>query len=92
MPLTFQEITHTLGADVASGSSFTVAYPSGTEAADYQGFTGHQLVTRSSVRTLFSDRDEFSVTFGGSDITITINTSDALSEGEIVTLRIGDGT
>ncbi|KHQ51088.1 hypothetical protein [Mameliella alba] len=70
-----------------SGGSFTVSYPTGREAADYQGGTEHILLGQS-FRQLKAEYNEFSLTFGASNITVTMNTNVTGPAGETVTLML----
>jgi hypothetical protein len=84
----------TLSAATGSGGTFTVSYPGNKSAEDYLGGTDHQLISQSS-RILYAEKDEFTLAFGASNITVTMNTNIAMGLGETIYLHIdrseGDG-
>lgn len=66
----------TLATDLPTGSSFTLAYPAGTDQTYWQALQG--IDTRHIIRgvgdALLAEEGDFDVTFGAAEITIT-NTS-----------------
>ena len=77
----------TLSADSGFGSTFTANYPAGRTAKDYLGATDHQIQTQSYA-TLFATAGDFSVAFGASNMTVTVLTGVALTNGTIVYLNL----
>ena len=65
----FKVITGTLSADVANAGTFTVGYPTGTNAATFQNGFNHKLVIAQNVEMVAPQ--QFSLTFGASTITVT---------------------
>ena len=66
-------VTTTLGATVGLGGSFTISYPTGRTAEDYFGATDHEIHSQAYA-SLFAKNGDFTVTFGASNITVTIAT------------------
>ncbi len=80
-------VTKTLSAAVASGGSFTVAYPEGRTPEDFSGGTDHQIITNTYM-PVFAARGEFSIAFGDSQMTVTINKNLSLANGTVVYLHL----
>ena len=79
--------TKTLSGAVGAGGTFTVNYPSGKAANDYRGGDDH-IITSASFPTLFAKSNDFSLTFGGSNITVTLNTGMAMASGTALVLNL----
>lgn len=65
----FKVLQGTLAADVANAGTFTVGYPSGTDASTFQNGHAHQFVLGQN--DVLSAPDSFTVAFGASVATIT---------------------
>ena len=87
----FETITHTMAATVATGGTFTVAYPEGRAADDYVGGT-QSWITSQSKNPMYQSENAFDLTFGSANITVTLNRG-SLTNGELVYLHVdvGDG-
>lgn len=83
----FDAIQAVLSAVTGLGASFTVPYPVNRSADDYLGGVAHELHTLS-YRSLFAADGDFAVTFGPSNITVTITTGLSLVEGTRVFLNL----
>lgn len=83
--MSFDTISHTLTAAVASGGTFTVSYPAGRDAGDYQGAVGHVLIAN---QTVFNSPDSFTLSFGASNITVTYNGATTLADDLPVRLQL----
>jgi hypothetical protein len=82
--MSFKIITGTLSADVASAGTFTVNYPTGTNAGHYAESVNHQLVINQNV---YAYPAGFSLTFGSSNITVTNNGTGTWSNGSSFSLQ-----
>lgn len=88
----FDTVEHVLSANVADNGTFTVGYPSGRTAGSYAGGYRHVMTALGAVR--FAP-ENFTVSFGASDITVTYLDSTTLPAGSTVRLqfeRIGDNS
>ena len=87
----YETITHTMAATVATGGTFTVAYPEGRGADDYVGGTESWITTQSK-NPMYQVEGAFSLAFGASNITVTLNRG-SLTNGEAVYLHmdLGEG-
>lgn len=65
----FKVVQGVLAADVANAGTFTVGYPSGTDASTFKNGFAHELVIGQN--NVLRAPDEFTVSFGASNITIT---------------------
>jgi len=82
--MSFKIITGTLSADVATSGTFTVSYPTGTNAGHYAESVSHQFVVNQNI---YSYPAGFSLTFGSSNITVTNNGTGTWSSGSSYTLQ-----
>lgn len=80
-------IAHTVVSLVAAGGTFTVAYPFGKTADVYVGGTDHLIVSHS-MRTLRALSGDFSLTFGASNITVTLGTNVVMPAGTVIYLNV----
>ncbi len=80
-------VSVTLSATTGTGGSFTASYPSGRSAEDYLGGVNHEIHA-TAYRSLFANNGDFSVTFGASNITVSILTGISLVIGSILTLLL----
>ena len=80
-------VSVTLSATTGTGGSFTVSYPSGRTAEDYLNGQNHEIHS-TAYRSLFANNGDFSVTFGASNITVSILTGISLVIGSILTLLL----
>lgn len=83
----FDTVTLTLSAATGLGGSFTASYPLFRSADDYLGAGAHEIHTQS-YRSLFAANGDFAVTFGASNITVTLLTALSMVEGTRVTLNL----
>lgn len=83
----FDTVQVTLSAAAGLGGSFTVPYPTSRSADDYLGDGKHEIHTQS-YRSLFAAAGEFALTFGASNITVTITTGISMAAGTVVYLHI----
>ena len=89
--MTFVNTEVTLGSGVASGGTFTVPYPADTNAGTFYAGRDHKLFVN---QTLFSAPDDFTVSFGASNATVTYNGDTALVAGATVGVQfdiVGSG-
>jgi hypothetical protein len=82
--MSFKIITGTLASDVASTGTFTVSYPTGTNAGHYAESVAHSIVINQNV---YAYPAGFSLTFGSSNITVTNNSGGTWSSGSSYTLQ-----
>jgi len=80
-------VSVTLSANTGTGGSFTASYPSGRTAEDYLGSVNHEIHS-TAYRSLFANNGDFSVTFGASNITVSILTGISLVIGSVLTLLL----
>lgn len=83
----FDQIEVTLSAVTGLGGSFNVNYPLHRSADDYLGGGAHELHSLS-YRSLFAANGDFAVTFGASNMTLTITTGIALESGTKIYLHL----
>lgn len=83
----FDTVQVTLSAATGLGGSFTVPYPTARSADDYLGSGKHEIHTQS-YRALFAEAGDFTLTFGASNITVTITTGVSMAPGTVVYLHI----
>jgi hypothetical protein len=74
----FKTITGTLAAAVVAAGTFTVAYPTGTNAGTFLDGAGHTLIANGAT---FTSPGDISVAFGTSEITVTYNGTTPLAAG-----------
>ena len=67
--MSFKVVTQTLAAALAAAGTFTVAYPTGTNAGSFFGAVGHKIVTGAG--DIYSSPDNFTLTFDTANITVT---------------------
>lgn len=84
-----ETISKTLTANVGQGGSFTIAYPDGKDADDFQaGANPDHVITSVSGMPLSARNGEFSVAFGASNISVTILKNFSFVNGETIWLHI----
>lgn len=83
----FDIVQHTIASNVAFGGSFSVNYPTNKAAEDYAAGTDHRINSLSN-RQISTANGEFSVSFGVSTFTVTINTNMAYTAGEKVFIQL----
>lgn len=83
----FDLIEATLSAVLGLGSTLTIPYPAHRSADDYLGGGAHELHSLS-YRSLFAANGDFAVTFGASNMTLTITTGIALVAGTKIYLHL----
>jgi hypothetical protein len=81
----FDIVDHTMAADVADNGTFTIAYPSGRSAGNYAGAAGHKMF---ALQTYRSSPNDFSLSFGASNITVTYLGSTTLPAGAAVKFQL----
>lgn len=86
----YDTISYTLVAAVGAASTFSVPYPANKSADDYLGGTDHFLVS-DTARTLFAASNDFTLTFGASDITVSMLSGIAMANGSKINLNIDLG-
>jgi len=69
--MSFKVVETTLSADVAASGTFTVGYPSKTDAGFFERTKGHKLWVDKHQK-LYDYIDDFTLTFGTSNITVTL--------------------
>lgn len=84
--MSFKVVEHTLASAVATSGTFTVSYPSGTDAGAFRGAYAHQMYARGLQRQLSAPAD-FTVAFGASDITVTYLGTTSLPSGSVVRVQ-----
>lgn len=81
----FDVVSTVLSADVATGGTFTVGYPSGATDGNYAG--GHKhLMTANQAK--FEAPNDFTLSFGDTSITVTYNGASTLAAGQTVRLQL----
>ena len=80
-------VSVTLSASVGFGGSFTASYPTGRSAEDYLGGTDHQLHSQA-YRSFYSNKGDFTVTFGASNITVAMTVGTSLASGTVMTVEL----
>lgn len=83
--MSFVNTETTLASAVATNGTFTVAYPSNTNAGTFYGAKLHKLWVN---QTLFSSPDQFTLAFGAASITVTYKGSTTLAAGSKVGLQL----
>lgn len=81
----FDVIEHTLSAAVADNGTFTVSYPDNRSAGDYTGAHAHVLI---AMQTKFLAPEQFTLTFGASNITVTYLGSTTIPTASAVILQV----
>lgn len=95
-----ETISAALSTNVGQGGSFTIPYPDGKTANDYQaGANPDHVITSISGMPIYAKNGDFSVAFGASNISVTILKNFSYLDGETVWLHIdaaatteGDGS
>ena len=90
--MTFEVLTTTLSANVATGGTFTVGYPSGTTDGHFNG--GHRHIMFAN-QAKFTAPEDFTLSFGDTSITVTYNGTTTLLAGTSVRMQLdrpGDDT
>lgn len=85
---THDTIQHTIGSAVGAGGTFTVSYPAGRSSDDYQGGGGNHYVVSNFLRTLFAKSNDFTLTFGASNISVVMTGGVALPAGAVIYLNV----
>ena len=80
-------VSVTLAATAGLGGTFTASYPTGRSAEDYLGADNHEIHS-TSYRSLFANAGDFSISFGSSNMTVSILTGISLASGAILTLLL----
>lgn len=84
MAKSFDIIDTTLAADVATNGTFTVAYPSGKSSGAYAGAVNHKMFALQTLRT---SPDDFTVSFGATEVTVTYKGATTLPAGSAVKMQ-----
>lgn len=85
-----ETITATLSDVTGYGGTFNLSYPAGKSAADFAG-SNRSYLTCSSKDVLYEGRSHYTVTYGSSNITVTMQTAQVYTEGEVVHLHVAVG-
>ncbi len=72
--MSFKNVSTILSADVAASGTFTVGYPSLTDAGFFADTKGHKLWIGDHQK-LYDYIEDFTLTFGASSITVTLGSS-----------------
>ena len=83
--MTHQVITGTLTSAVADSATFTADYPSGTNEGSFYLAMGHKLAIGQSV---YSFPDDFDVTLGASNVTITNKSGTSWPDDSVYRLQL----
>lgn len=83
----YDTVAVTIGSTVAVGGTFTASYPTGKGGADYRGGDDH-LIISGSAPVLEAKNGDFSITYGASNMTVTILRGRGFIAGEIVNLSL----
>src|SRR3990167_3373097 len=81
----FDVIEHTLSAAVADNGTFTVSYPDERSAGDYTGAHAHVLI---AMQTKFLAPEQFTISFGASNMTVTYLGSTTIPVASNVILQV----
>src|SRR3990167_1415532 len=81
----FDVIEHTLSAAVADNGTFTVSYPDERSAGDYTGAHAHVLI---AMQTKFLAPEDFSISFGATNMTVTYLGSTTIPVSSNVILQV----
>jgi hypothetical protein len=83
--MSYKIIDTLLGSAVANDATFTVSYPTGTNAGSFKGAVGHKMMLGTA---LLSAPADFTLTFGTADITVTNKSGSTWASGERAYLEI----
>jgi hypothetical protein len=83
--MSFKIIPGTIAADVATAGTFTVAYPTGTQAGHFAQSVAHSFIVNQNVIAFPAG---FGLTFGSSNITVTNNGTGTWTAGSSFTLQV----
>ena len=86
----YDVVSATLAATVGLGGSFNVSYPTGRTAEDYLGATDHEIHSQAAP-SIFAKRGDFTVSFGASNITVTITTGQSYVIGSKIYINLDRG-
>ena len=84
----FISVSKTLASAVAALGSFTVDYPAGSTAANFDADAPAQGLRVSSARERLNAPAQFAMAFGASEITVTLVGATTLRAGEEVVLSL----
>jgi hypothetical protein len=85
--MSFKKAETTLASAVADNGTFTVSYPAGTQAGSYAGAHAHKMWAAGHQK-MYSAPNDFTLSFGASDITVTYKGSTTLPAGSRVQLQL----
>lgn len=85
--MSFRLTETTLGSAVATSGTFTVAYPTGTKAGSYSGGHKHKMWVDTH-QFLYAAPEQFSLSFGASDITVTYLGTTTIAAGSRVQVQL----
>lgn len=83
----YDTVSHTIASSAGAGATFTVSYPTGREAADYLGATDHKIFSNAHPMQSAASGN-FSLSFGASNITVTISSTVTFVAGETIWLHL----
>lgn len=84
----FKTLEHTLSADVATSGTFTVAYPTGTNAGSFSSGVDNKMI---AIGANFEQPAGFTLSFGTSSITVTYKGATTIPAGSLVRLQLDMG-
>lgn len=83
----FSVIEYYLANDVAGSGTFTVNYPTGADSSTFEGGWAHKLNVNGAT---LAAPGEFTLTFGASNITVTLASTVSISGGVTVYLEVDE--
>jgi len=83
----YDTVAVTIGSTVAIGGTFTASYPAGKGGADYRGGDDH-LIVSGSAPVLFAKDGDFSISYGASNMTVSILRGRGFTAGDIINLSL----
>lgn len=87
--MSFYVASATIASDVASAGTFTVGYPTGTDAGNFEHTIGHKLYVAGHQK-LYNYPADFTLSFDATEITVTYNGSTTIPAGSSVSLQLDE--
>lgn len=84
--MTFKVVNATIATAVAAGATFTVGYPTNTDAGFFRGGWQHRMVVNEGY--VLNAPADFTLTFGTASITVDLAAAYSLAQGDRVSLTI----
>lgn len=85
--MSFKNVETTLSSAVAQDGTFTVGYPSGTDAGEFYGARHHKMWVAGH-QALYESPAGFTLSFGASNITVTYKGATTIPAGTRVQVQI----